>query len=64
MINPDLSIILPGIRVQNWKKLYDSIFPSIGKYSFELIIVGPHRPEEDLLNKSNVFWVEDYRKSC
>lgn len=37
----DLSIPMPGIRTENWQKLYDSIKQSVGKYTFELIFCGP-----------------------
>ena len=58
MPNIDLSIILPGIRHQNWKALYDSIFASIGEYSFELIAVGP--PGEHNFAADNFFYIVDY----
>lgn len=38
----DLSIILPSIRPHLIQQFYDSIPASVGNYSFELIIVGPH----------------------
>jgi hypothetical protein len=43
----DLSIILPGIRPQNWGNLYSSIEKACSR-SWELIICGPvkHFPEE------------------
>lgn len=37
----DLSIVYPGIRHRNWKKLFDSIEASIGDYTYEVIAVGP-----------------------
>lgn len=58
---PDLSIVLPGIRKEHWPDFYQSIFKSIGKYSFELIIVGPHKPDDFLLKENeNISWIEDY----
>lgn len=39
-MKPLISIVLPGIRSQNWIKLYESIKKAT-THSFELIIVGP-----------------------
>ena len=57
----DLSICLPAIRKDNWVELYESIPPSVGKYSFELIFCGPHEePPEELRGLSNVKCIQDY----
>lgn len=58
--NLDLSIVLPGIRRQNWRALYESAKESVGKsYSFEMIIVGPGKAPEDLI-EDNFKFIEDY----
>lgn len=50
-----LSILVPGIRPQNWRKLYDSC-----QYDdFEMIFVGPHS-DDDVTNLSNVKFIEDW----
>src|SRR5690349_654772 len=55
MNKPEISIVLPGIRRDNWKKLYDSIEEST-KRTFELIIVGPTEPPPSLNVKSVKFF--------
>ncbi len=49
-----LTIIIPGIRPQNWPAIYEQIKESIGEYTFEVIAVGPRLPVggffEDKLN--------------
>ena len=54
-----ISIILPGIRKENWINLYNSIKTSTTR-DFELIIVGPYEPDEWLLNQSNIIFVKDF----
>ena len=57
----DLSVCLAGIRKDNWDRLYDSIVKSIGKYTFELIICGPHAELTQRLQKlDNVRCIQDY----
>mgnify|MGYP001605523972 CR=1 FL=1 len=57
----DLSICLPAIRKERWKKIYDSIVSSVGNYSFELIFCGPYEdPGEDLRNFENVRCIKDF----
>ena len=55
----DLSIMLPAIRVNLWKRLYDSIVKSCTKYSFELVFVSPYDLPDELKNIDNVFVVKD-----
>lgn len=51
-----LSILVPGIRTQNWKALYDSVEC---KYEWEMIFISPYPlPEE--LKKDNVVHIEDF----
>jgi len=41
----NLSIVLPGIRTQNWGALYRSAAESVGsQFTWEMIIVGPNPP--------------------
>ena len=57
----DLSICLTALRKHNWKRLYDSIATSIGDYSFELILCGPHEdPPEEMQDLPNVKCIQDY----
>lgn len=59
MNKPEISIILPGIRRENWDKVYDSIQTST-KRSFELILCGPYPLTEKLQNLANVKYVKDF----
>ena len=56
----DISICLPGYRTQFWKRLYDSAKEAVGEYSWEMIIVGPNPPPEELESKSNFKFFKDY----
>lgn len=56
----DLSIILPGIRPQNWENLYNSAVESVKPFSFEIIAVGPNDPPESLKNKENFKFFRDF----
>ncbi len=59
MNKPEISIILPGIRRENWDKVFDSIQNSINR-SFELIICGPYPLTDKLQNLTNVKYVKDF----
>ena len=57
----DLSVCVPSIRKENWKRLYDSIVESIGDHTFELILCGPYSDLTYYLeSKKNVVLIEDY----
>jgi glycosyltransferase involved in cell wall biosynthesis len=58
-MNPELSIIMPAIRPQNWDRVYNSILKST-KRAFELIIVSPYPLTHYLMDKANVKYVKDY----
>lgn len=54
-----LTVICPGIRTKNWRKLYDSIGKAFsGKW--EIIFVGPYPLPEDMLGFDNVHFIEDW----
>ena len=57
-----LSIILPAIRVQNWKSLYETACTAVGKYAddFEMILVGPTPPLASDIFPENFIWIEDW----
>ena len=59
MNQPLVSIILPGIRKENWNKLYQSIYGSLTNKTFELIIVGPEENKD--LNKSNIKFLKSFQ---
>lgn len=56
----DLSIIVPGIRKQNWIQLYEETAKACRKFSFEFILVGPYPPPEELLQKHNLKYIKDF----
>tara|TARA_R110001599_G_scaffold334502_2_gene550864 strand:- start:90 stop:884 length:795 start_codon:yes stop_codon:yes gene_type:complete len=58
-MKPEISIILPAIRVENWDALYDSICLSTSR-KFELIICGPYALTEKLQSLTNVKYVKDF----
>lgn len=53
-----LSIIVPTIRTDKWRQLYDSICGSTNHY-FELILIGPVYSSE-LSQYSNVRFIQDF----
>jgi hypothetical protein len=53
-----LSIIVPTIRTDKWRQLYDSIRRSTA-YDFELILIGPTYSSE-LSQYSNVRFIQDF----
>lgn len=59
MEKPNLSIIMPAIRPNNWVGVYDSILKST-KNTFELIIVSPYPCPKELENISNIKLIKDY----
>lgn len=51
-----LSVLCPGIRTNNWLKLYDSISESFSG-TFEIIFIGPYKLPEELRNKGSVRYI-------
>lgn len=60
MCRYDLSIVLPGIRADNWEQLFFSAQRSIGPYSFELIAVGPYNPPPEITQHDNFKFIRDF----
>ena len=59
-----LSVILPGIRPQNWQKLYDSIDKAVNRrYSWELVAIGPEGIDLNAYSGSYKF-IEDRGSPC
>ena len=56
---PELSIIIPSIRVERLPKLYESIIQST-KRSFEVVIVGPYDVPESIRSNKNIKYVRDF----
>ncbi len=59
MLKPELSIIMPGIRPQNWERAYNSAY-NTNKTNFELIIISPFVPSQYLLDHTNVKFIRDF----
>jgi hypothetical protein len=58
-MNPKLSIILPGIRKDNWLKFYESVVDSFDG-TFEVVIVSPYdRLPEELRDLKNIVHIKD-----
>jgi len=57
-MNYKLSVILPGIRVHNWKTFYDSICKSFSGL-FELIIISPYSLPKELEQFDNIKIIKD-----
>lgn len=55
-----LSVICPGIRPQNWLRLYNSI-PEAFNQSWEIIFISPYDLPEELKNKDNVKLIKSWR---
>lgn len=54
-----LSVICPGIRTNNWKRLYDSIGKSFSGL-WEVIFVGPYDLPEELKGIKNIIYIKDW----
>jgi hypothetical protein len=55
----DVSVITPGIRPDNWERMYHSIEESTTR-SWELITCGPKAPPQSLFEKRNFKFVNDW----
>lgn len=56
----NISLIVPGIRVNNWERLFETAINSINPYDFEMIFVGPYDLPENLKNKENIKFFKDF----
>lgn len=58
-----LSVIVPGIRKENWNKLYNSIDAALfyGLYPWEMIIISPYELPDYLVGMSNVRLIKSWR---
>lgn len=59
-----LSVLLSGIRTQNWLKLYESIGKSYTNKDWELVIVSPYELPIELKYKINIQWFQDWGNPC
>ena len=56
---PEISMILPSIRVNKIAELYDSLCKST-KRTFELIIVSPYPVDSFILQNKNIKYIRDF----
>ena len=40
----DISVIIPGIRPENWARIYEELDSTFKKNKFEVIFIGPKIP--------------------
>lgn len=55
----ELTVLVPGIRTKNWKRLYESVGNSF-KGTYEIIFIGPYLPPEDLVCADNIRYIQDW----
>lgn len=55
----NLSVICPGIRTQNWSRLYESINNDFTG-TWEIIFVGPYELPEELKCCRNIKYIQDW----
>lgn len=58
-MNYQLSVLVPGIRPDNWEALYKSILKSFSGM-WEIIFIGPYPLPERMLKYKNVRYIEDW----
>jgi len=56
----DVSIILPGIRSENWERIYNELGNACFRHSFELIIASPCELPIFFIDKKNVKFIRDF----
>ena len=61
MPKPELSLLMPGIRPERWKDVFESIHEGTKK-SFELIIVSPYPLPEELTKYKNIKALANWAK--
>lgn len=54
-----ISVLVPGIRPENWKRLYDSVERAYSNH-FQIVFCGPKPPPLSLLGKQEVSFIKDY----
>jgi hypothetical protein len=60
-MKPILSVVIPGIRLENWNRLFYELVGSFGGSQFEMIFVGPFIPASDMGHKGVAFrYIQDY----
>lgn len=55
-----LSLLVSGIRNENWNNLYEQMKKSCNRHSFEIIFCSPYALPEELKNIPNIQYINDY----
>lgn len=55
-----LTVICPGIRPDNWYKLYNSVTDAF-MGDFQMIFIGPYDLPENLRDRSNIKYIKSFR---
>ncbi len=55
-----LSIFIAGYRTENWMNVYNSVPSATTIQDYELVFVGPKEPPQELLDKKNVRFIQDF----
>lgn len=58
--NYDLSILVPGIRNENWEALYEHSTWGCKRYKYEMIFCGPYALPPALQDVKNVKYIKDF----
>jgi len=56
----DISICMPAHRTRLWQGLYESALRSVGRYKWQMILVGPTEPDSYFSDKRNFKFVKDF----
>jgi len=59
MMRTKLSVLVPGIRTENWRKLYDSLTWATS-VPWEIIFISPYELPAIFKRKTNVKWIQDW----
>lgn len=55
----DITFLIPGIRTNRWKVLYDSLHLACKNYKWELLLVSPFELPDELKDKDDVRLIRD-----
>jgi hypothetical protein len=59
-MNYTLSLLISGIRNENWPKLYEQMKKSCDRHSFEIVFCSPYELPEELRNIENIQYINDF----
>ena len=56
----DLSIVIPALRPNYWKRVYETVKEACRKHSFEIIFISPHNLIGELVGKPEIKHIISY----